>query len=73
MGAPTVTTYVVLDQAVTPATPDGRSAVFPTLQLRISDLRVFSDQSQQRRLGVGALTVGDPCADDPDAICVPLG
>ena len=73
MGAPTVTTYVVLDQAVTPATPDGRSEVFPTLQLRISDLRVFSDQSQQRGLRVGALTVGAPCADDPDAICVPLG
>jgi hypothetical protein len=73
MGAPTVTTYVVLDQAVTPATPDGRSAVFPTLQLRISDLRVFSDQSQQRGLGVVALSVGAACADDPDAICVPLG
>jgi hypothetical protein len=58
---------------LTPATPDGRSAVFPTLQLRISDLRVFSDQSQQRGLGVVALSVGATCADDPDAICVPLG
>ena len=64
---------MVIDQAVTPATPDGRSAVFPTLQLRISDLRVFADQAQQRGLGVRELTVGAVCADDPDAICVPLG
>ena len=73
MGADTVTVYVVLDEAVTPASPDGRSAVFPTLQLRISDLRVLTDPDHGRRLGVGELTVGAVCADDPDAICVPLG
>jgi hypothetical protein len=73
MGAATVTVYVVLDQAVAPATPDGRNAVFPTLQLRISDLRVVEDPTHERSLGVGALTVGAVCADDPDAICVPLG
>jgi hypothetical protein len=72
-GAATVTVYVVIDQAVTPATPDGRAAVFPTLQLRIFDLRVFADQAQQHGLGVRELTVGAVCADDPDAICVPLG
>jgi hypothetical protein len=72
MGAATITVYVVLDQAVTPASPDGRSAVFPTLQLRISDLRVIEDPAHQRSLGVGPLTVAAACADDPDAICVPL-
>ena len=73
MGAATITVYVALDQAVTPATPDGRSEVFPTLQLRISDLRQFEGPSRVHGLGVGVLTVGATCADDPDAICVPLG
>jgi hypothetical protein len=73
MGAETVSVYVVLDQAVTAATPDGRSEVFPTMQLRISDLRLISDRSDVRGLGVGQLSVGAACADAPDAICVPLG
>jgi hypothetical protein len=73
MGARTVAAFVVLDQAVTPATPEGRAAVFPTLQLRISDLRVFEDEMHQRSLGVGDLTIGAACPDDPAAICVPLG
>lgn len=73
MGAPTVTAWVVLDDAVTPATPGGRPEVFPTLQLRISDLRRFSDPTVQHGLVPGALGVGSPCADDADAICVPLG
>lgn len=73
MGAATITGYVVLDDAVTAATPEGRAAVFPTVQLRISDLRVFTDPERVRRLTVGDLTVGAPCPDDPDAICVPLG
>jgi hypothetical protein len=73
MGAATVSAFVVLDQAVTPATPEGRAAVFPTLQLRISDFRLFEGTMQPRSLGVGGLTVGAACADDPAAICVPLG
>jgi hypothetical protein len=72
MGAATVTVFVVLDQAVTPAFPVGRSDVFPTLQLRISELRWFSDPQAQRSLTVGGMSVGAACADDPDAICVPL-
>ena len=65
--------FVVLDQAVTAATPDGRAAVFPTLGLRISELRLFSDPEQVRTLGVGDLSVGAACPDDPEAICVHLG
>jgi hypothetical protein len=77
MGARTITAWVVLGQAVTPATPTGRPEVFPTLQLRISDFRFFSDplgnSPAQRSLVPGTLGRGAVCADDPDAICVPLG
>jgi hypothetical protein len=73
MNAATVTGYVVLDRAVTPATPDGRSDVFPTLGLRISELRLFSDPEDVRRLHLGELSVGAACPDDTGAICVPLG
>jgi hypothetical protein len=72
MGAPTVTGFVVLDDAVTSATPDGRADVFPTLRLRISDLRVFTDPERVRPLTVGEMAVGAACPDDPEAICVPL-
>ena len=73
-GAPILTAWVVLERAVTPQTPDGRPEVFPTLQLRISDLRQLSDPwTLQRRLVPGSLGVGAACADDPGAICVPLG
>jgi hypothetical protein len=72
MGAATVTVFVVLDQAVTPAFPVGRSDVFPTLQLRISELRSFSDPQALQSLTVGGMSVGSACADDPAAVCVPL-
>jgi hypothetical protein len=73
-GARAITAWVVLDRAVTPATPDGRPEAFPTLQLRISDLRQMHDATTvQRRLVPGALGMGAPCADDARAICVPLG
>ena len=72
MGAATVAVFVVVDQAVTPAFRAGRSDVFATLQLKISNLRLFSDPEAVRPLDVGQMTVGAPCADDPDAICVPL-
>jgi hypothetical protein len=72
MGAATVSVFIVLDQAVTPAFPMGRSDVFPTLQLRISELRWFSDPGAQRPLTVGGMSIGAACADDPAAICVPL-
>jgi hypothetical protein len=73
MNAADVTGYVVLDRAVTPATPAGRPDVFPTLGLRISELRLFSDPEQVRTLGVGDLSVGAVCPDDPESICVALG
>jgi hypothetical protein len=73
MGAATVTGYVVLDDAVAPATPDGRADVFPTLRLRISDLRVLTDPERAQRLAVGEMSVGAACPDDPAAICVSLG
>jgi hypothetical protein len=73
-GARVITAWVVLARAVTPATPDGRPEVFPTLQLRISDLRELDDPTTvRRRLVPGALGIGAPCADDANAICVPLG
>jgi hypothetical protein len=73
-GARAITAWVVLARAVTPATPDGRPEVFPTLQLRISDLRELSDPTTvERRLVPGALGIGASCADDARAICVPLG
>jgi hypothetical protein len=71
-GAATITGYVVLDQAVTPATPDGRADVFATLRLRISELRHFSDPEDVRTLRLEELSVGAACPDDPEAICVPL-
>jgi hypothetical protein len=46
---------------------------YPTLRLRISDLRVFTDPERVRPLTVGEMAVGAACPDDPEAICVPLG
>ena len=73
MNAATITGYVVLDQAVTSATPDGRPDVFPTLGLRISEFRLFSDPEDVRTLRVGDLEVGAPCPDDAESVCVSLG
>ncbi|WP_346621659.1 hypothetical protein [Blastococcus montanus] len=72
MGAASVTTFVVLDRAVGPGSPEGRSDVFPTLQLKISELRWFTDPALVRRLSAGEMSVGLACADDPAAICVRL-
>jgi hypothetical protein len=73
-GARAITAWVVLSRAVTPASPGGRPEVFPTLQLRISDLRQLSGpETVERTLVLSPLGVGSACADDPDAICVPLG
>lgn len=68
-----VTGYVVLDQAVTAATPQGRAEVFPTLQARIDHLRVKDGQTlAERQLHVTAVGTGTQCPDDPDAFCIPL-
>jgi len=73
MGAKTIHAWVVLDRAVTAATPAGRPEVFPTLQLRISDLRRFASSGSTQTLVPGPFTVGATCPDDADEICVPLG
>ena len=73
MGKATITAWIVLDRAVTPETPGGRPEVFPTLELRISDMRRFAGNGSAQTFTVGPLTVGDACADDPDALCVSLG
>lgn len=72
-GTPRVTGYVVLDRAVTPATPQGRDDVLPTLQARISDLRLRTDAGVEQPLSVATVTQGAVCPDNPDALCVPLG
>jgi hypothetical protein len=73
-GPPVVEGYVVLDQAVTAATPQGRAEVFPTLQARIDHLRVKDGQTlTERELHVTAVRTGAAqCPDDPDAFCIPL-
>jgi hypothetical protein len=73
MGARTIRAWVVLDKAVTPATPQGRAEVFPTLQLRISHFRMLSGATGGGPLVPGALGGGAVCPDDSGAICVPLG
>ncbi|GHE14536.1 hypothetical protein [Klenkia taihuensis] len=64
------TAYVVLQDAVTPATPQGRAEVFSTLDVRIDHLRLHSEGDLPYTPGTP--TVGALCADDADAICVPL-
>jgi acyl-CoA synthetase (AMP-forming)/AMP-acid ligase II len=71
-GAQLITGYVVLEGAVTPASPQGRPDVFSSLQLEISHLRQFDDYVP-RPLSVGAPTLGQLCAEDKNAVCAPLG
>jgi hypothetical protein len=71
-GARLITGYVVLDSAVTAVTPQGRSDVFSSLQLKISHLRQFDDYVP-RSLDVDAPTVGQLCPGDQAAVCAPLG
>ncbi|SFE16065.1 hypothetical protein [Blastococcus tunisiensis] len=73
MGADSVTVFVVLDRAVGPGSPDGRSDAFPTVQLRISELRWFTDPASVRRLSAGEMSAGAACSDDPAAFCAQLG
>jgi hypothetical protein len=72
-GARAITAWVVLERAVTPATPEGRPEVFPTLQVRISDLRELSDPTTVRQRLVPGALAGATCPDDAREICVPLG
>jgi hypothetical protein len=72
-GPRTVYGYVVLDRAVTPATPQGRPEVFPTLQLELSNLRFYSEPGSATALTPGVPSVGSTCAGDATTICMPLG
>jgi hypothetical protein len=67
-GQSLITGYVVLDQAFTPATPQGRADVFRTLQLHVSDIR-FSG----RLVTVAPPTVGELCPGTDDELCAELG
>jgi hypothetical protein len=71
-GAQLIRGYVVLDHAVTAASPQGRPDVLSSLQLKISNLRQFDD-SAPRALSVGTPTVGQSCPGAQDAVCAPLG
>lgn len=73
MGAPETTAYVVVEDAVDAAHPDGRPDVLPSLQLEASSLRVFADPADQRPVALEDPAVGHRCADDPAALCVLLG
>jgi hypothetical protein len=68
-----VTGYLVLDHAVTAATPHGRPDVFGSLQLRIWHLRQFVDYNVPQPLSVDPPTAGQLCPGDQDAVCAPLG
>jgi hypothetical protein len=68
-----VTGYVVLDQAVGPATPEGRTEVFRTLQVQLSELRIRGQDGDETPVTLGSVSTGALCPDDPDAFCVPLG
>ncbi|MBB3678280.1 hypothetical protein [Modestobacter versicolor] len=72
-GTTSVTGYVVLDDAVGPATPQGRTEVFATLQAQVSDLRLRDDDGEETPLTLGPPSVGVVCPDDEGAFCVPLG
>jgi hypothetical protein len=64
------TAYVVLQDAVGPATPQGRPDVVSTLEIRLDHLRRHA--SGNAPLQLTAPTVGALCPDDDDAVCVPL-
>ncbi|WP_369141106.1 hypothetical protein [Modestobacter versicolor] len=72
-GTHRVTGYVVLADAVGPATPQGRTEVFATLQAQVSELRLRDDDGAETPLTLGPLSVGAACPEDPGAFCVPLG
>jgi hypothetical protein len=72
MNATGISGYVVLDRAVTPTTPEGRPDVFPTLQLELTDLRVFANSGAPLRLTPLTPSVGSLCPRDVGAICTTL-
>jgi len=68
VGQAAITGYVVLDQAFTAATPQGRPDVFRSLGLRISDIRL-SDRPAE----VHPPTIGSFCPGTTSDLCASLG
>ncbi len=68
VGQTRITGYVVLDQAFTPSTPQGRPDVFRTLELRVSDIR-----SSGRLVTVSPPTAGSLCPGTSGDLCTSLG
>lgn len=67
-GQQLLTGYVVLDQAFTPSTPQGRPEVFRSLRLRVSKIRYSG-----RPVTVSPPTVGTLCPGTQDELCAALG
>jgi hypothetical protein len=63
-----VTGYVVLDQAFTSSTPQGRPDVFRSLQLRVSDIRLSG-----RPATITPPTIGALCPGTQNELCASLG
>ena len=55
---------------MTATTPDGLPDVWPTLQVQLDDLRAHGQGDTPYT--VTAVTTGGVCADDADALCMPL-
>jgi hypothetical protein len=63
-----ITGYVVLDQAFTPSTPQGRADVLRSLRLRVSAVRLSG-----RPATIGAPTIGSLCPGTRNELCASLG
>jgi hypothetical protein len=63
-----ITGYVVLDQAFTPSTPQGRADVLRSLRLRVSDVRVSG-----RPATIAAPSIGSLCPGTQNELCASLG
>jgi hypothetical protein len=67
-GQEVITGYAVLDRAFTASTPQGRTGVFGTLGLRISNIRLSG-----RPAAVSPPSVGVLCPGTRDELCASLG
>ena len=72
-GKALVTGYVVLDQAVTAATPQGRPDVLAGLQVQVSRFRELDGYGVWQPITPGTPTVGTFCPGTRTAVCASLG
>ena len=72
-GKALVTGYVVLDQAVTAATPQGRPDVLGALQLQLSRFRELDGYGHWQSVTPAAPSVGAFCPGVRTAVCASLG